>query len=333
MPLSIQVAQDKLTRFAPGVFVSAIVGMAAAFVSVNHGGPTLLYALLIGMALHSVTRESKAVAGIGFSSRTILRIGVALLGARISFAQIASLGWSPVLIVLLAVGATIVAGAFAAQRLGLSRDFGVLTGGAVAICGASAALAISAVLPSGKDKERDTLFTVVAVTILSTVAMVIYPLVARALGLGPQTAGLLIGATIHDVAQVVAAGHMLSDEVGIVATYVKLLRVALLLPVVVGVAWLLRSGTASSKRPTLPFFLIVFAALVAVNSTGLVPSAVTNQLADISRWCLICAIAALGMKTSLDELAEIGFLPLALVVAETLFLLGLVSVAIWLTAT
>ncbi len=307
--------------------------MASAFVSHHHGGPTLLYALLFGMAFRSLMHGSKAAAGIGFSSKTILRIGVALLGARIGIAQISELGWTPIAIVLGGVAGTILFGFVFARFLGLSRDQGVLTGGAVAICGASAALAISAIIPDHKDKERDTLFTVVAVTILSTIAMVVYPLLVRALQLDAQSGGLLLGATIHDVAQVVAAGHMISDEVGLIATYVKLLRVALLLPVVIVLVWFVSSSTETSKRPTIPLFLIGFAVLVVVNSLGLIPGSVMSFLSQASRWCLIMAIAALGMKTSLGELVHIGWLPLALVIAETLFLFGLVSMGMWFSGS
>ena len=316
----------------PGVLVCATIAMAATFISDHHGGPTLLYALLIGMAFHSLTVGSRASAGIGICSGSVLRVGVALLGARIGLAQISDLGWSPIILVVSGVVATIGLGAALSRLLGLSRVLGILTGGAVAICGASAALAISAVLPAGKDKERDTLFTVVSVTILGTVAMVIYPLAARALGLGDHDAGLLFGATIHDVAQVVAAGHIISDEAGVIATYTKLLRVALLFPVVLGLAWATRGRSARTPRHLIPLFLVAFAALVVLNSAGLVPPLAVRAMSEVSRWCLVGAIAALGMKTSMADLAKIGWKPLVLVSTETLFLLGLVGVGLfWLS--
>lgn len=319
---------DRSRGIVPGLLICATVGMASAFISDNYGGPTLLFALLFGMAFHSLTIGTKAITGIVFCSKTVLRIGVALLGARISLSQIGSLGWSPILLVVSGVVATLSMGAALARVIGVSRNLGVLTGGAVAICGASAALAISAVLPNDKEKERDTLFTVVGVTILSTVAMVIYPLLARAFGLGAHNTGLLFGATIHDVAQVVAAGQMVSDEATLVATYTKLLRVTLLLPVVLGLAWATNGNTGRSVAQLVPFFLIGFAMLVLINSAGLIPASVAHSLAIASRWCLILAIAGLGMKTSLGDLAEIGWRPLALLISETLFLLGLVGIGL-----
>ena len=142
--------------------------------------------------------------------------------------------------------------------------FGVLSGGAVAICGASAALAIASVLPRDENRERDTILTVVSVTALSTLAMILYPVFATSIGLDHKQAGIFIGGTIHDVAQVVGAGYTISNETGDIATYVKLLRVAMLLPAVFAISFLFarNGGDGEGARPTLPLFLVGFAALV-----------------------------------------------------------------------
>ena len=161
---------------------------------------------------------------------------------------------------------TIVFGLLLARRLRLSPMFGVLSGGAVAICGASAALAIASVLPRDATRERDTILTVVSVTALSTLAMILYPVFATSIGLDHKQAGVFIGGTIHDVAQVVGAGYTISNETGDIATYVKLLRVAMLLPAVFAISFVFarRDGKGKVARPTLPLFLIGFAALVVV---------------------------------------------------------------------
>lgn len=324
-------------KLLPGVLLSITIAMAATFISDHHGGPTLLYALLVGIAFHFMSKDPKAAPGIEFASKTILRIGVALLGARISAGQIAELGLMPVLLVPVSVVSTILLGRYIAKPLGLTVNKGILTGGSVAICGASAALAISAALPQGKSHERDTLFTVIAVTVLSTVAMILYPPLVQALGLDDRAAGILLGGTIHDVAQVVGAGHLISDEAAVVATYVKLLRVAMLMPVVMTIAWIYSSAPSEAGRrtPFLPTFLVAFAVLAVVNSLGLIPNFAAEPISHASRWCLVCAIAALGMKTSLESLAQVGWRPMALITAETLFILALVLVALkcetWLT--
>jgi uncharacterized integral membrane protein (TIGR00698 family) len=185
-------------------------------------------------------------------------------------------------------------------------------------------LAIAAVLPKGPTHERDTVMTVVAVTAFSTMAMIIYPLIADAAGFDPHTSGIFLGATIHDVAQVVGAGYSVSQAAGDTATIVKLFRVALLLPAVFVISFLFRgrhdvnAGTAS-RPPLLPLFLVAFALLVAVNSTGMVPPALSSGLQEASRWCLVVAIAALGTRTSLGDLARVGWKPVAVIVAETAF--------------
>lgn len=307
--------------------------MAATFVSDHHGGPTLLYALLIGMAFHFLAKEETTGAGIAFAGRSVLRIGVALLGLRISIEQIVDLGMMPIVLVVGAVAATVLFGRALARVLGLARAQGVLTGGAVAICGASAAMAIAAVLPRGRDHERDTLFTVIAVTTLSTAAMVFYPLLVRALGLDDRMAGIFLGATIHDVAQVVGAGYLISDEAGTIATFTKLLRVAMLVPAVLIIAWAFgrraaASAPAAAREPPLPLFLIAFVAFVVANSLGWLPAAAVALAAELSRWCLVVAIAALGARTALQDFLSLGWRPVALVVAETVFLAVLVLAAL-----
>jgi uncharacterized integral membrane protein (TIGR00698 family) len=173
---------------------------------------------------------------------------------------------------------------------------------------------------------------VVGVSALSTLAMIVYPMLAHAFGLDARLAGVFLGATIHDVAQVVGAGYSMSKETGDVATFVKLMRVAMLLPVIVFAVMLTRSRTAAEgaaagpRPPLLPWFAVAFAVLVGINSTGWLPAALPKLGSDISRWCLVAAIAAIGMKTQLKELATVGLKPVLLMVGETIFLVALVLV-------
>ena len=311
----------------PGFLVALTIALASSWLAQHYGAPVMLFGLLFGMAFHFLHEDGRCVAGIEFSSRTVLRLGVALLGARITAAEIAGLGVVPVLTVVVGVATTILVGLLLADRLKLGRAFGVLTGGAVAICGASAALAVASVLPRHKSSERDTILTVVTVTSLSTVAMILYPILVTSLGLDHTRAGVFLGGTIHDVAQVVGAGFMISPETGDIATYVKLLRVAMLVPVVSLIAWIVARRAKDGlggKGPILPLFLLGFVALVAVNSFGWLPALAIDLSTDISRWCLVTAIAALGMKTSFKELIAVGWRPIALMLAETAWIALLV---------
>ena len=186
---------------APGLLASGVLAIAAAFLSQHYGAPVMLLALLLGMAMNFLSSEGRCVPGIEFTVRTVLRCGVALLGLRITLAQIAALGWQPVMLVLLSVALTISSGMIAARMLGFRTGFGLLSGGATAICGASAALAIAAALPNHPMKDRALLFTVLGVSALSSLAMITYPMLTHAIGLDAKEAGVFLGATIHDVAR------------------------------------------------------------------------------------------------------------------------------------
>jgi uncharacterized membrane protein YadS len=306
-----QIAQEAIAlpfeqalRYLPGTGLATLIALAATSVSTLHGGPQLLYALLFGVAFHYLSEEPRTRPGIEFCSRAILRLGVGLLGARITAAQIAGLGWETALTVIAALVTTMFFGLVVGRRLGLTRAQRVLSGGAVAICGASAALAISAVLPREKNGDRFTLMVVVTVTVMSTLA-----------------------------------GYMLDHETGDIATIVKLFRVSLLTVVVVIVAAAFRKSrgrtTSGSppedahqkipaKQPLVPWFLWLFIGMVMLNSARVLPAPVLNGINDVSRGCLVAAIAALGMKTSFSQLARAGWRPLALIAIETLWIAGFV---------
>lgn len=318
---------SRFQQLLPGFIASAMVAAAASFLSEHYHAPVMLFALLLGMSMNFLSVEGACKPGVEFTAREVLRLGVALLGMRITFSQIAALGWHPVVLVLVAVVATILVAMLAARAMGFQTLFGLLTGGATAICGASAALALAASLPAHTGKEKATLFTVIGVSALSTLAMVVYPMVVKALDLNAVQAGVFLGGTIHDVAQVVGAGYGMSQETGDTATVVKLMRVAMLLPVIVCAAMITRArgATDGGKRPPLlPWFAVGFIVLAAINSTGWVPTMMQQLANETSRWCLVISISALGMKTQLKELATVGIKPIVLMVGETIFLAVLV---------
>jgi len=316
--------QSKLRAILPGLIVCIVIGLSTGFLSENYGGPQLLYALLIGLSLHFLYLNERVKAGIDFSSRTILRIGVGLLGIRITFGDISEIGLSAAAVVVFAVATTVALGVVLARTLGFSRDFGLIAGGSVGICGASAALAVASVLPKTKANEQFTLLVVVGVTVLSTIAMVVYPFLLKILDVGSMDAGIFIGTTIHDVAQVVAAGMLFGSEAGDVSTVVKLFRVALLLPVVLVISFFFASqspekvGLQSFKL--IPLFLVGFVALSLIASMQMVSPATVESISGISRWMLVIAIAAAGLKTNFQELAQLGWKPVILLVLETLYI-------------
>lgn len=320
---------------APGFAVSVVVAVTAQFLSDHYGAPAMLMALLLGIAFHFLAEEGRCVAGIEMSARTVLRIGVALLGARISVELLVGLGPRLIGLVVVAVIVTMLIGLLCAKLLGRGWRFGVLTGGSVAICGASAAMAISAVLPRNEHSERNLIFTVLAVTVMSTLAMIAYPILTDLLDLTDPETGVFLGGTIHDVAQVVGAGFSVSQETGETATLVKLIRVTMLAPVVlvisVLVLRLVPDGQGDGPRPPiLPFFVGMFLVFAALNSFGLIPLTVVDAMSAASRWALLISIAAVGMKTSLRRILEVGGQAIVLILAETVFIAGFVLIGLTL---
>jgi len=200
----------------------------------------------------------------------------------------------------------------------------VLTGGAVGICGASAALALASVLPDDENKQRDTLITVIGVTLLSTIAMIAYPIIAAKLNLSTNETSLFLGGTIHDVAQVVGAGYSVSSETGDLATLTKLVRVSLLVPVVLIFVLLLRrkrSYPLSEQSNILPRFLLAFVAFMLLNSFFNIPDQIVDSASSVSRFSLVMAIAGIGMKSNLRQLVEVGFKPFLILLSETVWIL------------
>ncbi|SLN65237.1 hypothetical protein PEL8287_03595 [Roseovarius litorisediminis] len=319
-----------LSENGPGFAVSVVVAAAAQFLSDHYGAPAMLMALLLGIAFHFLAEEGRCVPGIALTSKTVLRIGVALLGARISVELLIGLGPQLIGLVVAGVILTILFGLLGARLLGRGWRFALLTGGAVAICGASAAMAIAAVLPKNEHSERNLIFTVLSVTVLSTIAMIAYPIITAALELDDIAAGVFLGGTIHDVAQVVGAGFSVSNETGETATLVKLIRVTMLAPVVLTFALLIRAFAEDDARkdgkrpPLMPFFVVMFLVLAAINSFGFIPEFAQSFLADVSKWALLVSIAAVGMKTSLKTIFDVGGQAIVLIVAQTIFIAGFI---------
>ena len=337
--------QTYFKQCLPGVSICVVIALSATFLSEHYGGPQLLYALLIGLSLHFLSLQERTQPGIGFCAKTLLRLGVALLGFRITLSQVEHLGIGVGVVLVLAVVLTLAVGMLLARWLGRPVEEGLLSGGAVGICGASAAMAIASVLPQTPDNERFTLLAVVGVTVLSTTAMVLYPFFLHLLNLSPVQSGIFLGGTIHDVAQVVAAGMLMGQQAGDAATLAKLFRVVLLLPVVLLIAFayrkhaiapvagierknVARENVEREKVPLVPTFLIGFAALVLLASTGKVPQPVVLAANDVSRWCLVIAISAAGVKTSFQDLQKLGWQPVVMLLTETAAIAAFVLAAI-----
>lgn len=294
--------------------------------------PPLIVALFVGMALRPVATAPIFMPGVDIAGRTLLRLGVALLGARLTFGDMVAGGMTPLVVAALAVFGTIAFGALAARWFGLPRDLGLLTGCSVGVCGAAAAMAAGAALPRHPASDRDIAFTVMGVNAISTLAMVAYPYLQDTLHYSAFEMSVFLGGAIHDVAQVAGAGQMMGDaKILADAVMTKLMRVAMLLPAVLFIVWwVTRSGEAAGgARPKPPLFLFGFLALAALNSFGLFPPAAQQAISMASGILITIAIAALGIKTSLASLAAIGPRPVALLFVQTIFVALVVIGAIY----
>jgi uncharacterized integral membrane protein (TIGR00698 family) len=337
---SVRRATQALGQLASGVLLSVLVAVIAVYgapyVARAAPIPAMVLALIVGIMLNSVAMNPHFQLGLVFCVKHLLRWAVALLGLRIALGDIAALGISIGIVVVVSMVVTIVAGFVFARLFSLPAAFGALAGSATAVCGASAALATATVLPDYYGKDADVIFVVIAVNALATLAMVFYPPLATALGFDQHGTGILLGATIHDVAQVVGAGYAVSDAAGNTAVIVKLFRVFLLLPVVLAIAWwFARAGaTANTARVPIPVFAFVFLALCVVNSilpaTGIAPlyAGVKRWLVEASTDGLLIAISALGLGTSLSSVTKLGLRHMVTVVATTVVILVVVAAAL-----
>ena len=309
-------------RFS-GMVLVALLGIAAMTTSKMFAIPVMLIAIITGLILHPAYESKKLRPGIDWCARPLLLTGVALLGFRVNFQDIAALGFITPLIALSSLAVNILIGSLAARLLGIPTRLAIIICGAVSICGASAAVAIASALPKYKNQERDLALTIAGVTLLSTWAMITYPFISQVLGHSDIKAGIFIGSSIHDVAQVVGAGYSISDSAGNTATLVKLVRVSALLPVVLIVSFLFRDKkqtTNSQYLNLIPSFLIVYLIIAALNSVNLFPDIIQSFGVQASKYCLIISLVAIGLKTNLNNIASVGDSPLALLAGATLFI-------------
>lgn len=325
-----------------GIVLSTLVAIASVLVDPllktmlggKVGVPTVVTALLIGMALHPLANAARFQPGMVFCVKKLLRWAIALLGLRIALGDIIALGLSTALLVVFSMIVTVISGFWLARLFGRERGFGALAGVATAVCGASAALATASVLPDYRSKAADVAFSVIAMNALATIAMLAYPLLCVWLELNPTQTGVMLGATIHDVAQVVGAGQSVSDDTANAAVIVKLFRVFLLLPAVLLVGWWMarEGGHPSDAKVPVPVFAFVFLALCLVNSALATQPALAGiyepvraGLLEASRWGLLIAIAALGLGTSIGSMVRLGWRHLAVVTGTSLIILFIVT--------
>lgn len=306
----------------PGLIVVAIASAAATWFSEHYGMPVILAGLLLGLALNFVSAEQKVHPGLDFCGTSCLRWGIVLLGTQVTVMQIGSLG-AVAFVGLVFIMAFVVGAALVGARLGGQSNLtGWLAGGATAICGASAALAIYAVIGRERLNQSQFTLTLVGVALASAIAMSFYPLIAAWLDFSDRQAGFLMGAAVHDVAQALGGGYSFSENAGEVATIVKLSRVALLAPAVALIG--LAIGSSGNQPKTLlaklklPWFILAFFGAVAINSLVKAPDWVAQYGLIASKAMLLFAVTATAMRSRLELLLTEGWRALLPVMLATI---------------
>ena len=327
-----------LPAFLPGLLLCALLATAGfwladlPWVKDHLHVSALLLVILLGMLWKSLAPvPSAALPGIRMAQRPVLRWAVAGLGFRLSLPELWAIGAPALIVVVLSTLGALLFGWWIADRLKVSHKLGLLLGVGGAICGASAVVAADTVV---QGEKRDSAVALGVITLLGTIGIVLYPLLYHALGMTPFVYGVWDGASLHEMAQVVAAGFAVSDEAARVATVVKLARICMLAPVVFYLGWRMRrhhEATGQAKVAPVPWFLVLFLVFAVLNSTGWIPKPWLEQLRRADLWLLCVGMAGVGLQTGFNDLRDAGVRPIAAGAAQWAFLATLsYALAVWL---
>ena len=317
----------RVLAILPGLLMASIIAASAYWLRELPGMTAfspLILAILIGTAFHNlVGTPATAKPGVAFSMRRLLRFGIILLGFQLTVSQIIEVGQRGFLIIAATLAATFLFTVWMGRVLGVERKLAQLIAAGTSICGASAVIATNTVT-NGDDE--DVAYAVACVTIFGSVAMFAYPLLPALLQLDPHAFGLWSGASIHEIAQVVAAAFQYGKTAGEFGTIAKLSRVMLLAPVVIALGWMAsrrsahRKSASASLRPPMPWFVLGFVAVVGLNSLITIPAADRAQIAAVTSFLLSVALAAMGLETDIRKLTARGIRPAVLGALAFLFI-------------
>ena len=315
----------------PGFLLTSAVAASAYGLRQLPGMSTfspMILAIMVGIAFHNlVGTPAAAKPGVTFSLRRLLRIAIILLGLQLTITQVIEVGGRGIGIIAATLLATFAVTVWMGKLLGVDRKLAQLIAAGTSICGASAIIATNTVTNA---HDEDVAYAVACVTVFGSVAMFAYPLLPGLLHLDPHAFGLWTGASIHEIAQVVAAAFQDGRQAGEFGTIAKLSRVMLLAPMVIALGLIAARNTAnsdpaaavSSARPPMPWFVLGFVALVGVNSLIAIPAEARVWIVAVTTFLLSVALAAMGLETDIRKLAAKGFRPALLGALAFLFIAG-----------
>lgn len=311
----------------PGLLLTALI-TAAAFglrgtPDIGTFSPLIL-AIALGVVFHNaIGTPARAKEGVAFALRKVLRFAIILLGLQLTAAQIADVGANGLAVIALTLIATFVFTTWAGRLLGVEKKLTQLIAAGTSICGASAVIATNTVTNA---HDEDVAYAVACVTVFGSVAIFAYPLLPGLLHLDPRAFGLWSGASIHEIAQVVAAAYQDGQQAGEFGTIAKLSRVAMLAPMVIGLGLIAarnnrKAGvTNATGRAPMPWFVLGFVALVGLNSVVTIPPEARRIIVTVTTVMLSMALAAMGLETDIRKLRAKGLRPLMLGAAAFLFI-------------
>lgn len=341
--LTLPTKHRSLWHFVPGLALTAALTGAALWAGsfpaiAGAGFSALTLAILFGMVVGNTVYPKiwqPCDGGVIFAKQHLLRLGIILYGFRLTFAQIADVGVSGILIDVLTLSSTFFIACFLGQKVfGLDKHTSWLIGAGSSICGAAAVLASEPVVKAEASKVTVAVATVV---IFGTIAIFLYPAMYPLLAhwFTPETYGIYMGSTMHEVAQVVAAGHAVSPDAENAAVIAKMLRVMMLAPFLLFLAarvkQLTPAGNGEKSKITIPWFAIMFILVAVFNSFHLLPKAVVGMLVTLDTVLLAMAMAALGVTTHVSALKKAGAKPLLMALMLFVWLIvggGAINVAI-----
>lgn len=285
----------------------------------------MILAIIAGMLFHNIVgTPHSASAGVRFTMRRLLRLAIVLLGLQLTAAQISAVGYSGVVVIALTLAATFLFTIWFGKVLGVERKLAQLIAAGTSICGASAVIATNTVTNA---HDEDVAYAVACVTLFGSIAMFAYPLLPALLHLDARAYGLWSGASIHEIAQVIAAAFQDGQKAGEFGTIAKLTRVAMLAPVVIVLGFMARRAVSThpDARKTsapIPWFVLGFVAMVALNSVITIQAETRSVLVTATTFLLSMALAAMGLDTDIRKLRARGLRPLLLGAAAFLFVAG-----------
>lgn len=318
-----------------GVLLMALFACAAFYIgSMDWVKAVSLSPMIVGIILGMIYANSLRnnlpdtwVPGIAFCSKRVLRFGIILYGFRMSFQDVLAVGLPAIVIDAIVVIVTIAIGMVIGKLLRMDRDIALLTASGGAICGAAAVMGVDGVI---RPKPYKTAVAVATVVIFGTLSMFLYPILYRAgiFDLPTGQMGIFTGSTVHEVAHVVGAGNAMGAAVSNSAIIVKMIRVMMLVPVLIVIAFLVAKGATSAQgqhgksKIAIPWFAVLFLVVIAFNSFNLLPQAVVDWINTLDTFLLTMAMTALGAETSIDKFKRAGFKPFLLAAVIYCWLIG-----------